>query len=72
MDEYARLVCICRLKINEILVFFSIIVDCTVGLPIENVTYFGAKFYNFDKNETMSINLPAWIGVCQTSFMVVS
>nr|pir protein C18B10.7 [imported] - Caenorhabditis elegans [Caenorhabditis elegans] len=50
--------------------YASIIVDCTVGLPIENVTYFGAKFYNFDKNETMSINLPAWIGVCQTSFMV--
>ncbi|EGT47664.1 hypothetical protein CAEBREN_32730, partial [Caenorhabditis brenneri] len=48
------------------------VINRTVGQPIENISYIGTKFYNTDKNGTVTFNKPAWIGVCQMWFMVVS
>ncbi|UMM26157.1 hypothetical protein L5515_009981 [Caenorhabditis briggsae] len=45
----------------------------TVGVGIENISYIGAKFYNQEKrNLTSHFNTPAWIGVAQMWFMVIS
>ncbi|KAF1755589.1 hypothetical protein GCK72_012039 [Caenorhabditis remanei] len=44
-----------------------------VGVGIQNISYIGAKFYNKDGlNGTNSLNQPAWIGVSQMWFMVIS
>uniref|UniRef100_A0A1I7T0A2 Seven TM Receptor n=1 Tax=Caenorhabditis tropicalis TaxID=1561998 RepID=A0A1I7T0A2_9PELO len=44
-----------------------------VGVDIENISYIGAKFYNeVEGNLTKFLNAPAWIGVSQMWFMVIS
>lgn len=40
-------------------------------VDIENISYIGTWFWN-EGNGTMSLNSPAWIGVGQMMFMVVS
>uniref|UniRef100_A0A1I7UN52 ABC2_membrane domain-containing protein n=1 Tax=Caenorhabditis tropicalis TaxID=1561998 RepID=A0A1I7UN52_9PELO len=67
MDDYARYQGVLS---SQPTVYLREVINRTVGQPIENISYIGTKFYNTDKNGTMTFNAIAWIGVCQMWFMV--
>lgn len=51
---------------------FRDLIRRTVDLEIANISYIGTKFWNSGVDGKQTLNGPAWIGVCQMFFMVVS